>query len=294
MPPLLVTGASGQLGRRVLELLLESKAGPIVAATRTPVKLESFAKRGVDVRQADFDNAAAFSAALKGVERVLLISTDAVDRPGRRLEQHKKAIELIRASGTVKHVVYTSLANPHPKSPISIANDHRETEAALKASGLGFTALRNTMYVDLAVPTYAGAVKQGQLVDARGQGRVSLITREDCARAAAAALASTFEGTRTLEVTGPQALSSADVAALLAEVTEKPVTHVPLEPAALKVGMVQHGLPPPVADLLVSFDVAIAQGDLAHVSRAVEELTGQPAQSMRDFFKANRAALTGA
>jgi NAD(P)H dehydrogenase (quinone) len=288
--PLLVTGAAGHLCRRVLDLLLAAKAGPIIATTRKPEALADYAAKGVEVRQADFENEAGLAAAFRGAARALLISTDALDRPGRRLAQHLTALRAMAQAG-IKHVVYTSFVNPHPGTKVLISGDHRETEAALAKSSLDFTILRNNVYTDMMLMSLPQAVATGQLFDARGNGAAGFVTREDCARTAAAALAQSTTGRRTLDVTGPAALTSDQVAAIASEVTGRPVTHVSIPPEALKDGMVKHGLPAPVADLLVSFDLANQQGDFAVVSDTVQKLTGQAPQSVRDFLTANRAAL---
>jgi len=289
-PTLLVTGASGQLGRRIVQLLLDEEAGPIIAPTRDPASLHELAARGVEVRAADFDRPAGLLAAFRGAARAVLISTDAIDRPGHRLAQHLAAVHALEAAG-VEHVVYTSLTNPHPGSPITIAGDHRETEAALAASRLDFTILRNNCYTDLMLSSVQQAVASGRLIDARGDGATGFVTREDCARAAAAALAATTGGRRTLDVTGPAAVTSAQVAAIASELTGRPVEHVSVPRDALVAGMVEHGLPGRLAELLASFDVAIAANELAVVSGTVEELTGRVASPVRDFLTAHRGDL---
>lgn len=288
--PLLVTGASGKLGRRVVELLLDRGEKNVIATTRKPASLDDLAKRGVTVRAADFDDERSLVAAFRGAERLLLISTDALDTPGKRLAQHRTAIRAAEAAG-VTHVVYTSLTNPYPGSPISIAEDHRLTEAALESSTLGFTALRNDLYADIFLQTLPAAIAQGRLVDARGDGKTAFVTREDCARIAASALASDFSGRRTLEVTGPQSISSADVASLLGRLTGKTIEHLSLPNEAYVAALVEHGLPHPFASLLASFDAAISKGDLAPVSSAVQDLTGKAPTSLETFLTENRAAL---
>jgi NAD(P)H dehydrogenase (quinone) len=225
--PLLVTGASGQLGRRVLELLLERNAGPIIATTRTPASLAGFAARGVDVRRADFEDDASLTAAFAGAKRALLISTDAVDRPGRRLAQHRSAIAAFERAG-IEHVVYTSLPNPID-TPVTIAPDHAGTEAALAASKLG--------------------------------------------------------------VTGPEAVTADQLAAIASELTGRPVVHTSVPVPALIEGMVGHGLPRPFAELLASFDAATAKGDYHHVTATVEQLSGTKPTSVAAFLRVNRAAL---
>src|SRR4029079_1752737 len=127
---LLVTGAAGHLGRRVIELLLEANAGHVIAPTRSPDKIADLAARGVEVRQADFDDPSLLAAAFAGADRLLLISTDALDGTDRRQVQHRNAIAAAEQA-RVKHVVYTSLTRPEPGSPIAIAPDHYATEQAL-------------------------------------------------------------------------------------------------------------------------------------------------------------------
>src|SRR2546425_1240518 len=135
-----LTGASGRLGRRVVELLADSRADRIVATTRNPDKLADLAKRGVVVRRADFDDPASLARAFAGADRLLLVSTDAIDATGRRNEQHRAAIDAAKAAG-VAHVAYTSCADPDPR--FMVAADHWATEQVLAASGLGWTALRH-------------------------------------------------------------------------------------------------------------------------------------------------------
>jgi NAD(P)H dehydrogenase (quinone) len=288
--PLLVTGASGQLGRRVVELLLAQDHGPIIATTRTPDALAELAARGVEVRRADFDDEASLVQAFRGAERVLLVSTDALDRPGRRLAQQQRAVRALEAAG-VKHVVYTSLPNA-PSSSVSIAPDHAGTEAALAASRLDFTILRNNLYADLLLTSLPAAIASGQLVDVRGNGAVAYVTREDCARAAAAALADrSASGRRTLDVTGPSALTSDQLAALCSEILGRKIVHVSVPGDALIRGLIAHGLPQPVAEMLASFDIAISKGELSAVTDTVERLTGRASQTVRDFLTQNRGAL---
>jgi NAD(P)H dehydrogenase (quinone) len=289
--PLLVTGASGQLGRRVLELLLEQKAGPIIATTRKPEGLKEFAARGVEVRPADFEAPAGLAQAFRGAQRALLISTDAVVHPGQRLAQHRNAVQALEQAG-VKHVVYTSLPNP-VGSPVTIAPDHAGTEEALAATRLDFTILRNNLYTDLLTMSLPGALASGQLVTARGQGATAYVTREDCAQAAAGALAEPSTGRRTVDVTGPEALTGDQLAALVSEVSGRKLTHLSVPAAALVQGMEQHGVPHHYAELLASFDQAVAKGDLAQVTDAVRQLSGRAPQSVRDFLVAHRAALAG-
>jgi len=292
-PTLLVTGASGHLGRRVLELLLETYTGSIIAATRHPEQLADFAARGVQVRKSDFEDTATLAESFKGADRLLLISTDAMDRPGRRLQQHINAVKAAEQAG-VSHVVYTSLTNPEPGTPVMLAPDHYGTEQALAQSSMGFTVLRNNIYTEMLIGAAKQAAGTGTLASAAGEGRIAHVTREDCARAAAAALAAPFTGRRTLDITGPVAHSYAELAQIMARVTGSSITYVPLTLETLIGGMEQAGLPRPMAEAYASFDAGIAQGMMNVASTAVKDLTGSAPMSVSEFLSANRAAIVNA
>ena len=256
---LAVTGASGHLGRRAVELLLDAEAGRIVATTRSPEKLASLADRGAEIRRADFDDPVSLIEAFAGADRLLLVSTDAL---GRRLPQHRAAIRAALRAG-VKHVVYTSLPNPE-KWESDFANEHAETETALRASGLGWTLLRNNLYTDHLLPKLSNSITSGQLVAAAGDRGAAYVTREDCAGAAAAALASSDFDRRTFDVTGPAAVTHAELAKIASDISRSPVKY----------------LRTPSGD---SFELAIAKGYLETVTNAVEELTGYPPTSVAEF-----------
>src|SRR2546426_7413351 len=269
---LLVSGASGRLGRRIVEILADAGADRLVATTRSPERLAGLAKRGVVVRRADFDDPKSLQAAFAGADRLLLVSTDAIDSPGRRIEQHSTAIDAARLAG-VGHVVYTSFADPDPR--FLVAADHWATERALAASGLGWTALRHNLYTEYLAQVLPEAIASGRLVAAAGEGGAAFVTREDCARAAAAALSSTDTGDRVLEIAGPAIVTVREVAKLASELAGRPVSYVPVEPAVLKAGLVAGGLRGHVADVLVSMHVAMAQGKFMAATSAVAGLPGR-------------------
>jgi NAD(P)H dehydrogenase (quinone) len=290
---LFVTGASGHLGRRVVELLLEKGAGKIVAGTRKPEKLADLAARGVTVRHADFEDPKGLEAALAGVDRVLIISTDAIDRPGRRLAQHRAAVAAAASAG-VKHAVYTSMPNPET-SPVVFAPDHLGTEQALAASGMSWTILRMCWYTDFLIPTLGPAVASGKLIAATGQGGAPYVTREDCAQAAAAALAAHREPTdtsnKTWNITGPAVVTYTELAKLAAELTGRPLTYVPVDAAERTAQLIALGTPEPIAKMLVSGQLAISQGKMGAATSAVKDLTGREPLSVREFLSARKAAL---
>jgi len=286
---LLVTGAGGQLGRRVVELLLDAGATDVVAASRDPSKLADLAARGVEVRKADFDDPASLPAAFAGVERLLLISTDSLGAPGQRIAQHRAAVTAAVAAG-VQHIAYTSAPSPQPQVGGGVLDDHFWSEQAVIASGLDWTLLRHNLYAETILMGAGQAVASGQLVTATGEQGRSYVTREDCARVDAAALL-TATGRQILDVNGPEALTQDALAALLAEISGRPVSHIAVGPDQLREGLIGAGLPPFVAGLLVDFDVAAAQGYHAVLAPTVQALTGREPGSVRDFLLANKAAL---
>ncbi|MBB5754283.1 NAD(P)H-binding protein [Prosthecomicrobium pneumaticum] len=289
-PTLLVTGAGGHLGRKVVETLLDQEAGPIIATTRKPEALADLAARGVAVRRADFDDPASLAAAFSGAERLLLVSTDALDAPGRRLAQHRAAVAAAEAAG-VAHVVYLSAPAPHPTPTSSLIGDHYWTEQALAASGLDWTFLRDHIYSEIILVGIGHALETGQLFTATGSGGRSYVSRDDCARTAAAALAGATNGRTILDVTGPAAVTQNEIAALVSALSGRTVTHIPVPAEGLRQGLTAAGLPPLMVDGLVAFDVAAAQGHHAIVTDTVERLTGRKPVSVADFLTAHRAAL---
>lgn len=292
-PDLLVTGAGGQLGRRVLHHLTETlkvPAGRIAAATRKPETLAAWADKGVIVRRADFDDRASLSAAFAGISRLLLISTDALDRPGHRLAQHRAAIAAAEAAG-IGHVVYTSMPKPD-NSAVVFAPDHAGTEAALAASSLPeWTVLRNNWYFENLLFALPSALGSGSWYSAAGEGRIAHIGRDDLARAAAAALAGAAKGKSTLTLTGAKSYSTAEIAALVARTTGRPLAMVPVPVEGLVQGMVAHGLPEPMARMFASFDTNTAQGGLADITGDYRILTGAEPQGFEDWLAANKATL---
>jgi len=220
---------------------------------------------------------------------VLIISTDAIDRPGRRIAQHKAAVAAAVSAG-VKYAVYTSMPNPET-SPVVFAPDHLGTEQALKTSGISYTILRNCWYTEFLIGGLAAAVASGQLISATGTGGAPYVTREDCAQAAAAALASSDTSNRTLNITGPDLVTYADLAKLASELTGHPVTSQSASAEEHTAQMIAAGIPEPIAKMLISSQIAIAQGKMGTPTTAVKELTGREPMSVRAFLTANKAAL---
>lgn len=290
---LLVTGAAGNLGRQVVERLLEAKAGSIIATTRNPEKLADLAQRGVDVRAADFNKPESLVKAFTGAQRLLLISTGDLFPEGLRLSQHRNAVQAAVGAG-VKHVVYTSAPAPRPTSPGSLINDHFWTEQALAASPLEWTILRHHIYTDFLVGTLATALKFGVLSNSAGDGGNNYVTRADCARADAAALAADFSGRRILDITGPAPVTPSELASIASELAGKPLRYQSTSRAEHEKVLAGAGLPPFLIAALTDFDRAQALGYHAIRSPAVQDLTGKAPTSVKEYLAGQRAALTAA
>ncbi|MCA0046595.1 SDR family oxidoreductase [Mesorhizobium sp. B283B1A] len=293
---LLVTGASGQLGRGVINFLLDAhKVLPanIIATTRNPESVADLAARGVIVRAADFNDAASLETAFKGADKVLIISTGDLDlKSGRRLKQHENAVAAAKSAG-VSHLLYTSMPNPEPVSPVLFADDHYSTEQAIKASGIPYTIFRNGWYQENLFLALPHAIASGHWYTSAGEGRIAHGARDDMAAAIAAGLVSSTTDSKTYTLTGPHAYTTAEIAALVSEVTGKPLEVIQVPDAALAEGVKAAGVPEDFADVVVSFDVNTRSGRIAMVTDAIETLSGRTPKTLKQFLEANKAALAG-
>ena len=207
-----ITGASGHLGRKTAELVLDRlDPSQVVLLTRTPDALADLADRGAAVRRADFRRAAVGSGCARGGRADV---ADQRAQLGHRVQQHRATIDAAQHAG-VRHLLYTSIPNPVEQNPAGVVPDHQATEEALKASGLAWTFLRNNLYAEYQVPTAAQAIATGQLVTNAASGRTAYVSRDDCAAAAAAVLTTSGHESRSMPyITGPQSVSAEELAAL--------------------------------------------------------------------------------
>lgn len=293
---LLVTGASGQLGRAVINHLLGAqKIAPssIIATTRDPENLADLAALGIAVRAADFNDRTSLEKAFAGADRVLIISTGDLDlKTGRRLKQHRTAVAAAQAAG-VSHLLYTSMPNPEPGSPVLFAGDHHGTEQAIKASGIPYTIFRNGWYQENLFMSLPHAISAGKWYTSAADGRIAHGARDDMAAAIAAGLASGSKESRIYTLTGPQAYTTNEIAALVSEVTGKPLEVIQLPDDALTEGVKAAGVPEDFARIIVSFDANTRAGRIAEVTDAVEKLSGRKPRTLKQFLEANKAALLG-
>jgi len=266
-----VTGATGKLGRLVLdEMLQKVSPGDIVALARDPAALSEYAMKGVQVRQADYDDPASLEAALAGVDRVLLISGNAVGQRGR---QHGNVIEAAKKAG-LSYLAYTSILNAR-NSKLALAPEHKETEEILEKAGLNHDVLRMPWYSDNYVGGLAPAIEQGTIYGAAGEGRLSTASRADLAAGAAAALVG-GKGGDIYELAGDESWTMDQFAAEVSKHAGKPVKYVNQSEADFAKTLEGAGLPPPIAALLASTSYLAGHGELYNDQRQLSKLSGRP------------------
>ncbi len=265
MTTIAVTGATGQLGRLAVAALKARGAAP-VALVRTPGKAAD-----LEVEARAFDYTRADAAALKGVDVLVLISSnDFNDRAG----QHKAVIKAAKEAG-VGRIVYTSILKGD-KSPMILAQDHIATEAALAASGLPTTLLRNGWYTENYTGALGTAVEHGAILGAAGEGKVAAAARKDYAEAIAVVATGTGHEGKTYELAGDTAFSGADLAAAVAKASGKPVAYVNMPQADYAKALEGFGLPAGFAAILADSDAQSGHGALFDDSRTLSKLIGRP------------------
>jgi len=266
-----VTGATGQLGRLVVEgLVKKGPASGVVALVRDVSKAAPLAALGVQVRVADYDRPDTLAAALKGIDTLLLVSASEV---GKRLPQHRNVIEAAKAAG-VGLIAYTSILKGD-RSKLALAAEHIATEKLLAASGVPHVLLRNGWYFE----NYAGSVKAALahgFAGCAGQGRIAAAARADFAAAAVAVLTAPGQAGKTYEWAGCTPFTMAELAAEVSRRAGKTVAYADVPPDVFRGILLGAGLPAPFADILVDADLNIAKGELDDASGDLERLIGRP------------------
>lgn len=276
-----ITGASGQLGRLVIEDLLKTvKAEDIVAVVRNPAKVEDFASRGVQVRAADYGDVSALAKAFSGVEKVLLISSSEV---GQRAVQHSNIIAAAKQA-VVKLIAYTSLLHAD-KSPLALAEEHIVTEQQLKESGVPFVLLRNGWYTENYLASVPPAIQHGVFIGSAGEGKIASATRADYAAAAAKVLTLDNQAGKVYELAGDHGWTLTELAAEVSLQSGKPVVYQNLDEADFKAALQGAGLPEGFAALLANSDAGAEKGGLFDDSHQLSKLIGRPTTSLSDSVK---------
>ncbi len=293
-----ISGASGPFGSATAQGLLDRgiKPGQLILLSRHPAQLQHFADLGAEARYGDFDDYDSLVKALAGADRMLMISTN---RVGQREPQHTNAVRAAVAAG-VKHVFYTSFVGT-PETVSLAVHDHRFTENLLRGSGLNWTFLRNSQYTEaMRDAGFPIAIKDGRWFSASGEGRIAMVTREDCIKAAVAALATPGHENRKYDITGPELVSYQDLAALASELSGRDIAFVSVDEAARYAMFDAIGVPRSAkddhvvngfgwcSDDMVSFETTIRLGGFAVISDDIELLTGHKPESVRSFLSRSK------
>ena len=279
---IVVTGATGQLGRLVIDNLLRTVSpAKIVAAVRDPAKASEFAARGVQVRRADYTQPESLQQAFVGAEKLLLISSNAI---GQRAAQHRAVVDAAVRSG-VKLVAYTSVLHADT-SPLGLSKEHRETEAMLKASGLPHVLLRNGWYTENYAASVPAALEHGAMLGCAGDGLISSAARADYAAAAAAVMVAANQAGRVYELAGDTSYTLTEFAAEIARQSGRAVIYKNLPQREYEAALVGFGLPAAVADLLADSDTGASKGGLFDHGRQLSSLIGRPTTPMADTVAA--------
>jgi NAD(P)H dehydrogenase (quinone) len=278
---IVITGATGQLGRLVIQQLLNTTpASQIVAAVRRPEKALDLAAQGVVVRHADYTQPESLLAAFQGATKVLLISSSEV---GQRVPQHKAAIEAAAKAG-VQLMAYTSILHA-PISPLGLAAEHQATEALLAESGLPHVLLRNGWYTENYVGSAPAAVAHGAVLGAAKDGRIASAARADYAAAAAAVLVASDQAGKVYELAGDTSYTLTDLAAEIASQSGKPVGYQDMTQADYASALESIGLPAGLAQMLADSDVGASKGGLFDASQQLSHLIGRPTTPLAQSVK---------
>ncbi|KUM33207.1 SDR family oxidoreductase [Arthrobacter sp. EPSL27] len=279
---IVITGATGQLGRLVVEALLDQNvpAARIVAAGRDLTKIADLAEQGVQVRKVDYSDPESLRRAFAGADKVLLISGSEV---GQRLDQHRNAIAAAKDAG-VGLIAYTSIANAG-STGMQLAAEHEATESALKESGLPFTLLRNGWYLENYTDQLRSYLQHGAVLGSAGEGRVSAATRADYAHAAASVLLLEDQAGTVYELGGDVPFTLRELAQEVSSAAGQPVTYQDLPVEQYAEVLTEAGLPAAYAAILADSDRGVARGELLVTSGDLSRLIGRPTTSMREAVR---------
>ncbi len=278
-----LTGATGQLGHYVLQDLLKTvPASQIVAIVRNPAKAQALSQQGVVVRQADYSDEAALTAALQGVNKLLLISSSEV---GQRAVQHRNVINAAKAAG-VTFIAYTSLLHADT-SPLGLAAEHIETEQMLADSGIAYALLRNGWYTENYLASAPPALEHGVFIGAAGEGKIASANPRGLLPPRPPPFIGPVEGHagKVYELAGDNAWTLSDLAAELSTHSGKNVVYQNLSEADFAAALKSVGLPAGLADMLADSDVGASKGGLFDDSHTLSTLIGRPTTSLAESVK---------
>ncbi|HCR3331030.1 TPA: SDR family oxidoreductase [Morganella morganii] len=276
-----ITGATGLLGQHVIENLLQTvPAGQIVAIVRNPAKGASLSRKGISVRQADYNDEASLIRALQGVEKLLLISSSEI---GQRVTQHRNVINAAK-SANVKFIAYTSLLHADT-SPLSLHTEHVEKEKMLADSGILYTLLRNGWYTENYLASVPAALEHGVFIGAAGDGKIASAARADYAAVAARVISEDGHAGKVYELAGDEAWTLSHLAKELTEQSGKSVVYQNLSQADFVAALKNAGLPDKLSEMLAYSDIGASEGGLFDDSHTLSKLIGRPTTTLAESIK---------
>lgn len=276
-----ITGATGQLGQLVIQhLLAHTEAQNIVALVRNVEKAKSLQDQGIEVRLFDYDHPETLRPALKGIDKLLLISANEI---GRRTPQHQAVIEAAK-NAHVPYIAYTSLLNAD-SSPLGLAQEHRETEQLIRESGLSYTFLRNNWYAENYLGNLQHDIATGVIYGAANDGRIHAASRSDYAEAAAIILLNTGHDNKIYELAATESFSKAELAQAITTVSGKSIRYANLTPEAYRSSLIQAGLDEGFAAFLADVDFKTSHGVMQSDRNDLEKILGRPTTALSTIIQ---------
>jgi NAD(P)H dehydrogenase (quinone) len=280
---ILVTGANGNLGRAIVEKLLQKiPATKVAVSVREPEKAKDLSEKGISVRQGDFDNLEMLPKAFEDAKTLVLISTSSASNL--RAQQHKNAIDAAIMAG-VNHIIYTSFIHHAGKSPYHLINNHIETEEYLLASGITYTIIREGLYLDYLPMLFGNFQETKKIFYPAGDGKVSFVLRKDIADGIVNILLSPGHGKKHYNFTSINAYSFAELVKMLSEVNGSSIEYVDIPMEAFTDGMRQYQLPEHVIDISVELASIIKENGMLKPDTQLETLLGRKPVDVKEFLK---------
>lgn len=286
---ILITGVSGHLGSGVLDHLLKLvPADRMIAMARDPRKIERYAAHGVTVRAGDYNDPASLDKAFAGVHTLLIVPT--VEIGPQRLTQTRNAVDAAKRAG-VQHVLYTGVIHHDETGHGNIVKDHQDAEKYIAASGIPHTFIRNGLYLDVVPMLLGNAMESGTFFYPAAPNGVSFALRADLAEAAARIIATPAFHGKSIALGLPKELTYADLAKTVSDISGKPVAYKAVSLSDYKAGLLQHGLPEPLATLYTDMARAMGEGVIREPSNALKDILGREPIGAKAFLE---TALTPA
>ncbi len=280
---ILITGATGNLGKSAIDFLLkEVQPEQVAALVRDPKKAEALQSREVQLRQGDYEDYDSLLKAFKGVKKLLFISTSVTGEDRNR--QHSNVVKAAKEAG-VQHVYYTSIVNPSPDATFGATPGHFFTEEQIKKSGMTYTFFRNNLYMDLIPMLTANAAETGELYFAAGEQRAGFVLREDIAEGIVRTMLSEEGKNQEFTISSPQPYSFYDVGVALSKAAGKPVKYIPIPTQSMEEGMKGAGVPAPVIEITVNMADALQKGEFDHTDSTLARLLDREPVDLETFIK---------